>query len=105
MPRRSDAEHMAAAHALRLAKGNIRDAVDIYRRLVPGSPIPEKRARYFQYWAQRKGGAQPKADRRLGRPKKIGDALMMAIATVHVQCMYYSHGKAFFPRSVAEVGA
>lgn len=104
MPRRSEAEHYAAAHAMHIAKGNISEAVEVYKKLVPGATIPRKRARYFKYWAKKLGEGLPHVAQRLGRPKKIGDALMMVIATVHVQRMYYSHGRAYFPRSVAEVG-
>ena len=61
----------------------LEDGVDIYMKLVTGATSPKKCARCFQHQAERMWEAQPRADRRLSRPRILSNVWTGAIATVH----------------------
>lgn len=106
MPRRSDIEHQAAHNAMQLAEGDVKSAGAWYKRLLPGVKMPAKPARYFPLWFKRIGrvlAGTVQRITRLGRPKKIPDHQMLAIAKGPLQRPYYSHGVPYYPISVEEV--
>ena len=106
MPRRSDIEHSAAHNAMQLADGVSKLAGPIYRNILPWAKFPSKPKRYFTTWHKKLGaahGTHRVATSKLGRPKKIPDHIMLAIAKGPLQQPYYSHGEPVYPLSVAEV--
>lgn len=106
MPPRSDIEHVAAYNAMQLAEGKPAEAKAWYKKLLPGVQMPAKPSKCFRLWAKQIGCAVAGATQRvvrLGRPKKIPDHKMLAIAKGPLQRVYYSHGVPYYPMSVEEV--
>lgn len=107
MPKRSDIEHMAAHNAMQIAGSDLKTAGVWYRKLVPWAKFPAKPKLYFSTWFKRLGaaahGAYKVVMHPLGRPKKIPDHTMLAIAKGPLQRCYYSHGEPVLPLSVTEV--
>lgn len=99
---------MAARDAMQLAGGDPKAAGPWYRKLLPSAKMPTHPKRYFTTWYRRLGGALASAYRAVvhrGRPKKIPDYAMLAIAKGPLQRPYYSNGQPIFPLSAAEVCA
>lgn len=92
---------------MQLAGGVAKLAGPIYRSILPGAKFPSKPKRYFTTWHNKLGaathGTYKVAVAKMGRPKKIPDHTMLAIAKGPLQQCYYSHGEPFYPISVAEV--